>query len=187
MSGFVRTDMFTQNIEEITAFGGRRVPGYYTGKFQNKDMNYEFLTTYDKSFGDFSLNANVGANLYTVRYSYLTQATAGGLSAPGWYNIDASIDRPAVSSYLRRKEIRSLFGMVSLGYKNMLYLDASIRNDNSSALPENNNSYWYPSISGSFVFSELLDARKEWHQADGKVAPVVAPRLHDDRRAAAGQ
>ena len=158
MSGFVRTDMFTQNIEEITAFGGRRVPGYYTGKFQNKDMNYEFLTTYDKSFGDFSLNANVGANLYTVRYSYLTQATAGGLSAPGWYNIDASIDRPAVSSYLRRKEIRSLFGMVSLGYKNMLYLDASIRNDNSSALPENNNSYWYPSISGSFVFSELLDA-----------------------------
>ena len=46
--------------------------------------------------------------------------------------------------------------MGSFGYKNTYFLDASIRNDVSSALPANNNSYWYPSLSGSFVFSELL-------------------------------
>ena len=156
LSGFARGDMFTQNIEEILASGGRRPATYSTGKYQNKEMNYEFLGQYNKSWGDLSLNANVGANLYQRRYNYLYMATVGGLSAPGFYNIDASIDRPATSSYLLRKEIRSMYGMVSLGYKNIYFVDASLRNDNSSTLPADNSSYWYPSVSGSLVFSELL-------------------------------
>src|SRR5690606_34972877 len=91
------------------------------------------------------------------RYSYLSMSTVGGLSSPGFYNIDASIDRPNTNSYLLRKQIRSGFGMVSLGYRDTYFIDGSIRNDNSSALPENNNSYWYPSVSGSLVFSELTN------------------------------
>ncbi|MGZ8561553.1 MAG: SusC/RagA family TonB-linked outer membrane protein, partial [Flavisolibacter sp.] len=124
---------------------------------QNREMNYEFLGQYNKGWGDFSLNANLGANLYKRKYNYLSMATVGGLSAPGFYNIDASIDRPATSSYLLRKEIRSMYGMASFGFKNTYFIDASIRNDNSSTLPVDNNSYWYPSLSGSMVFSELLD------------------------------
>jgi len=46
--------------------------------------------------------------------------------------------------------------MGSFGYKETYFLDASVRNDISSALPKDNNSYWYPSVSGSFVFSELI-------------------------------
>ena len=156
LSGFVRGDMFTQNIEERQAFGGRRVPSFSSGKFQNREMNYEFLGQYNKGWGDFSLNANLGANIYKRKYNYLSMATVGGLSAPGFYNIDASIDRPATSSYLLRKEIRSMYGMASFGFKNTYFIDASIRNDNSSTLPEANNSYWYPSLSGSFVFSEVM-------------------------------
>jgi len=149
--------MFTQNIESRTAFGGKRLPAYSVGKFQNKEMNYEFLAQYNKKFGEFSLNANLGGNIYDRRYSYLSMSTVGGLSAPGFFNIDASIDRPNTTSYLLRKQIRSGFGMVSVGFRDTYYIDASIRNDNSSALPEANNSYWYPSLSGSFVFSQLLD------------------------------
>lgn len=157
LSGFIRADMYTQNIENISVFRyGSTVPRYAIGKYQNKEMNYEFLAEYNKEWGDFSFNANVGGNIFDRRYSYLYQATAGGLSAPGFFNIDASIDRPSTSSYLLRKQIRSGFGMISLGYRDTYFLDGSIRNDNSSALPEENNSYWYPSISGSFVFSELL-------------------------------
>jgi len=156
LSGFARADLYTQNIEERQAFGGRRVPSFSTGKYQNREMNYEFLGQYNKVWGDFSLNANVGANLYQRRYNYLSMATVGGLSAPDFFNIDASIDRPATSSYLLRKEIRSMYGMASFGYKNTYFLDASLRNDNSSTLPPANNSYWYPSVSGSVVFSELL-------------------------------
>ncbi len=157
LSAFVRGDMYTQNIENRTAFGGKDIPSYSIGKYQNKEMNYEFLAQYDKDWGDFSINANVGGNIFDRRYSYISQATVGGLSAPGFYNIDASIDRPVTSNYLLRKQVRSLFGLVSLGFLDTYFIDASIRNDNSSALPEDNNSYWYPSISGSLVFSELVD------------------------------
>ncbi len=156
LSGFVRADLFTQSLESREAAGGWKVPGYSAGKYQNREMNYEFLAQYNKNWGDLSLNANVGSNLYNRRYSYVSVATAGGLSSPDFYNIDASVDRPGASTYLLRKQIRSLYGMVSVGYKNTYFLDASIRNDNSSTLPKDNNSYWYPSLSGSFVFSELL-------------------------------
>ncbi|WP_018478517.1 SusC/RagA family TonB-linked outer membrane protein [Pontibacter roseus] len=157
VSGFVRSDMYTQNIETRTAFGGRRVPAYTTGKYQDRAMNYELLAQYNKAFGDFSLNVNAGGNIYDRRYTYLYMASVGGLSSPGFYNIAASIDRPATTSYLQRKQIRSGFGMASLGFKDTYFIDASIRNDVSSALPEHNNSYWYPSVSGSMVFSELLN------------------------------
>lgn len=157
VGGTIRSDMFTQNIDNRTAAGGRYLSEYSIGKYQNQEMNYEFLAQYSKTWGSFSLNANAGANLMHQKYTYLFQRTAGGLSTPGFYNIAASVDRPFVESYLREKEIRSLFAMVSLGYKDTWFLDASLRNDNSSTLPTTNNSYWYPSVSGSAVFSELLN------------------------------
>ncbi|OKL40397.1 SusC/RagA family TonB-linked outer membrane protein [Pontibacter flavimaris] len=156
LSSFVRSDMFTQNLEHKEAAGGRYDDGYSVGKYQNKEMNYEFLGQYTKEWGDFSLNASLGANLYSRRYTYVSQATVGGLSSPGFYSIEASRERPTTSSYLQRKEIRSGYALMSLGYKDTYYIDASLRNDNSSTLPADNNSYWYPSVSGSLVFSELL-------------------------------
>lgn len=157
LSGFVRGDMYTQNIETREAFGSWATPEYTVGKYQNREWNFEFLGTYDKTWGEFSLNANLGANLYTRRYNYLYMATAGGLSSPGYYNIDASIDRPSTTSYLLRKEIRSFYAMASFGYRDIYFIDASLRNDISSALPPDNNSYWYPSVSGSLILSELLE------------------------------
>lgn len=159
-SGFIRSDMYTQRLRNNRALGGRIISGaadaYFEGKYQNAENNYEFLTQYSKNFGDVSLNVNAGANLLTQEYSYLSQSTVGGLVSPGWYNIAASIDRPNVTNYLRKKQVRSLYGMASFGFKDIYFIDATIRNDISSALPSNNNSYTYPSVSGSIVFSELL-------------------------------
>lgn len=157
LSGHIRADMFTQNLDGRNAFGGTGTPSFWVGKYQNREMNYELLAQYDETFGDFSLSANVGTNLYDRHYTYLYQGTVGGLSAPGFYNIDASIDRPSTTSYRLDKRVVSGYGLVSLGYQDTYYIDASIRNDRSSALPSDNNSYWYPSVSGSFVFSELID------------------------------
>ncbi len=157
LSGHIRGDMFTQNLEGRNAFGGTGTPSYWAGKYQNREMNYELLAQYDERFGDVSLSANVGTNLYDRHYTYLYQGTVGGLSAPGFYNIDASIDRPSTTSYRLEKRVVSGYGLVSLGYQDTYFIDASIRNDRSSALPTDNNSYWYPSVSGSFVFSELID------------------------------
>lgn len=157
LSAFARGDMFTQNIEDREAFGGRYVPGYSVGKYENREMNYEVLAEYNKKWNDVTLDVNAGGNLYSRRYNYLSMETRGGLSSPGFYNIAASVDRPAVTSYLLRKQIRSMYAMASVGYKNTYFLDASLRNDNSSTLPSNNNSYWYPSLSASFVFSEMMN------------------------------
>ncbi|MEJ4087826.1 SusC/RagA family TonB-linked outer membrane protein [Galbibacter orientalis] len=157
VSGFIRTDMYTQNIEQRQAFGGTRLPSYSVGKYQNKEFNYELLAQYKNTWDKFSLDATVGGNIYDRDYSYLSQSTVGGLSSPGFYNIAASIDRPDTKSNKLRKKIRSFYSLVSLGYDGTYFIDASIRNDNSSALPKDNNSYWYPSVSGSVVFSELID------------------------------
>ncbi len=156
VSAFMRGDMYTQNIESYKAFGGTGNPYYSVGKYQNQEMNYELLAEYNTTWDDFSLNAIVGGNVFDRKYSYLSMATVGGLSAPGFYNIAASIDRPVTNSYALRRQIRSGYAMASFGYKGTYFLDATIRNDNSSALPTNNNSYWYPSISASWVFSEML-------------------------------
>ncbi len=181
LSGNIRTDTYTQNIEERTAFGGTGTPSYFVGKYQGREMNYEFLAQYAKNWSDFSLNASLGANHYDLNYTSLTQQTEGGLSTPNFYNIEASIDRPTVSSTLRRKQIRSAYALMSLGYRGIYFVDATIRNDVSSALPAAHNSYWYPSISGSFVFSELVNVtalslgklRVSYAQAGSDLSPYL--------------
>ncbi len=181
VNGFVRQDGFTQNLDGRNAAGGRGTPSFWIGKYQSKEMNYEFLAQYNKGFGDFSLNANLGGNILTQRYDYLQEETQGGFVTPGFYNIANSLQRPTVINYLRKKEVRSAYGSVTLGYKNIYFLDASLRNDISSTLPQNNNSYLYPSVSGSVVFSELLKwqplsygkARLSFAQAGSDIPPYL--------------
>jgi hypothetical protein len=63
---------------------------------------------------------------------------------------------PDVVEIDARKRINSVFSSLSLGYKNTYFMDVTARNDWSSTLPSNNNSYFYPSVGGSFIFSELI-------------------------------
>ncbi|WP_165761212.1 SusC/RagA family TonB-linked outer membrane protein [Niastella koreensis] len=156
VNGFVRQDGFIQNLDGRNAEGGRGVPAFWIGKYESKEMNYEFLATYNKEFGRFTVGANLGGNLMNQRYTYLRQETQGGFVSPGFYDITNSLDRPLVKNVLKRKEVRSAYGSVSLGYNNTYFIDASLRRDISSALPDNNNAYLYPSVSASMVFSELL-------------------------------
>lgn len=62
-----------------------------------------------------------------------------------------------------KKQINSIFGSASVGYKHTYYLEATLRGDKSSTLPISNNIYVYPSISGSVVFSEFIK-NKELNQ-----------------------
>jgi TonB-linked SusC/RagA family outer membrane protein len=181
VSGFVRQDGFTQNLDGRNAPGGRGTPAFWIGKYQSKEMNYEFLAQYNKELGDLSLNLNLGGNILSQRYDYLQEETQGGFVTPGFYNIANSLERPSVVDYLRKKEVRSAYGSATLGYKNTYFLDASLRNDISSTLPQNNNSYLYPSVSASIVFSELLKwkplsfgkVRLSFAQAGADIAPYL--------------
>ncbi len=120
------------------------------------ENNYEVLVNYNENFKDLSVVANAGGNVRYNRTEGQFQATVGGLSAPGFYNIAASIDRPLANNYLFERQVNSVFGNVSLGFRDFIFVEGSIRNDWSSTLPAGNNSYLYPSVSAGLVFSELL-------------------------------
>lgn len=130
--------------------------GFSTLTADTRENNYELLLSYNQNFGDLSLVANAGGNIRYNRISGLFQATQGGLSAPNFYNIAASINRPVANNYLFQRQVNSVFGNVSLGYRDFAFIEASLRNDWASTLPQANNSYLYPSVSGSFVFTEFV-------------------------------
>jgi len=134
--------------------GGRG--GYSNLTANSRENNYEVLVSYDQTFGDLSVVANGGGNIRYNRTDGVFQATVGGLSTPGFYNIAASNNRPVTNNYLFERQINSVFGNVSLGYKDIVFVEASVRNDWSSTLPRGNNSYLYPSISAGLIFTELL-------------------------------
>lgn len=72
------------------------------------------------------------------------------------YRLSNSVDRPKVTSIRRQKSINSFYGLISASWRNMIFLDVTGRNDWSSTLAPGNNSYFYPSVSGSVILSDLL-------------------------------
>ncbi len=82
------------------------------------------------------------------------------LLQPGVFTLTNNRSNVQTEGRYARKAIRSMFGMASFAYKSMYYLDLSARNDWSSTLPVENNSYFYPAASASVVVSEMADLGK---------------------------
>jgi TonB-linked SusC/RagA family outer membrane protein len=138
------------------ASGGLELDRYNINNGQTGEYNQEFLVEYKHQFGDFGWNQSVGGNRRQDFRKENSSTTAGGLAVPGLYSITASKDRPVVANTWSEYKINSLYARGTFSYKNYLFLDYSLRNDWSSALPENENSYLYPSVSLSFVFTDLM-------------------------------
>jgi TonB-linked SusC/RagA family outer membrane protein len=134
--------------------GGLGAYAYLTGAIL--ENNYESMISFNKDIQKISILVNAGGNIRYNRTEGTLQATAGGLTTPGYYNIAASKDRPTTANYLFEKKVNSVFANASLGYRDFLYIEGSVRNDWSSTLPPANNTYLYPSISASLVFSEFF-------------------------------
>lgn len=147
---------------EFNDFKAPTTPGFEAGRlqssqFHNRMYNTEFLALYNNAWGDFDFNATLGGNIFKVDNG-TTVITAQDMQIRDVVTLlsfsESSIDQ---GSY--RKQINSVFGAVNVGWRHMLFVDATIRGDQSSTLPTKNNVYIYPSVSGSFVFSELLDSK----------------------------
>ncbi|MDH0673701.1 SusC/RagA family TonB-linked outer membrane protein [Empedobacter sp. GD03861] len=152
----VMGDTYDMQISERVAVGSQAMSKYSEAYYKFTEMNYEGRLHFDKKWGDFSLNAFAGVNRRHKTQSRLSSSTNGGLVVPNYYFIGNSLDNPTTSSFRETSEVNSIYGMISLGYKNMLFLEATGRNDWFSTLPIINNSYFYPSVTGSFVFSEVF-------------------------------
>ncbi|BEH00367.1 SusC/RagA family TonB-linked outer membrane protein [Bacteroides sedimenti] len=156
-------DFFVDKQYERNAVFSQEQSRYSEISRQQVETNHEFMLSYNtRLLEEISFDANVGSNIMNRRYEYVHGETDGGLAIPMFYNLKNSVNPAKSDNYLRKKSINSVFASATLGYKSTYYLDLSLRNDWSSTLPNGNNSYMYPSVTGSFVFSELLRDKTPW-------------------------
>lgn len=131
--------------------------GYYKQQFiSNYEINTDGLLTYTEKIGNrIDLRASIGANNMRRKFRGM-DASVDGLVIPGVYKLTNGINSPLVSSTITERVINSVYALLNLSYEDKIFLDVTGRNDWSSTLPEQNNSFFYPSVSTSFVLTELF-------------------------------
>jgi len=170
VTGRATLDTYTQFQEQHLGVGTTAVPfgiglhyvgsGYSRENINFTETNYKIIFNFTKNLtSKLNLTALAGGNIRNDHRNTIYASTNGGMIVPGLNAISNSVDPPLAplegESTIR---VYSVFGSVSLGYNGLWYLDATLRRDQSSTLPISNDSYWYPSVSGSFIFSKLLHA-----------------------------
>ena len=160
LQGTVGTDINNMTFDDFVA---KTTPGQAAGSltnqvFHNRTLNAELLMLYNHSWGDFDLNATFGGNIFKVDNKTYTMK---GLNQQ-MMNLETIMNysEQHVQQDTYKKQINSLYGSASLGYKHTYYLEGTLRGDKSSTLPLNHNTYVYPSVSGSMVFSEFIKNKR---------------------------
>ena len=106
---------------------------------RRREINHDIMLTFDKAFNDFNVNAVAGFNGNERRLSYLDSKVTN-LTVPTYFN----------------------YAQAEVAYKSMLYLTLTGRNDWSSTLPKENRSFFYPGVTVSYIFSEMLKEKTPW-------------------------
>ena len=163
LTGRVGYDQYTTNDYTYIAPGSALAPLYQNGRLSKDMVNYTYITTtvmsnFHKSFGDFDTHLMVGTtaedfntknqNLWGYAFSTPGTISFNNMEQTNKFFTDATTRRRLVGGY----------GELGVSYKDLVYLTGTGRNDWSSTLPIANWSYFYPSVSGSFIFSQLLPA-----------------------------
>jgi TonB-linked SusC/RagA family outer membrane protein len=157
LKSYARMSNYTNENDQRVASGGLNLDSYSILQNFYRELNLESNLIYKRKFGDnISFDGLLGVNKRKNYYSQLSQATAGGLSTANYFDLAASIARPTVTRDYEKKIVNSIYGKASVGYKDFLFLEGTLRNDWSSALPVNANSYLYPSLGANVIFTELL-------------------------------
>ena len=155
----VSLDTYNEFQEERIAVGSNKVSSYSRTDRSFRETNYDLLANYDNNLSaNFNLKALAGINMRRSSSNSIYTATNGGLIVPGLYSI-ANTKNPVLSSVesYTARAVDGYFAGATLGYKEFLTLDATIRRDRSSTLPTVSNAYNYYAVSGSWLFSKNLD------------------------------
>jgi TonB-linked SusC/RagA family outer membrane protein len=191
ITGRLGYDQYNTNDYTFIAPGSALSPLYQNGRLSKDLFNYTYISTtvmsnFHKSFGDFDTHLMLGTTAESTEilsqnhwgYNFTTPGTVSfnGISSSNKFFTDGTT----------RKRLVGTYGEVGVSYKDLLYLTATGRNDWSSTLPLENRSYFYPSVSGSFVFTQLLPknsilsfgkVRASWAQV-GKDANAYATNTY---------
>ena len=131
--------------------------GFGEDNIFNQETNAEFLFTAMPvlSASPVTLTMNFGGNRRDNRFQINTQGTTD-LIVPGVYTLGNSEVSPTFIPHEQRKRVESLYGSAQAGFRDYLFVEVTGRNDWSSTLPRENNSYFYPSVSTSLVFTDAF-------------------------------
>ncbi|MGI9541873.1 MAG: SusC/RagA family TonB-linked outer membrane protein, partial [Cyclobacteriaceae bacterium] len=152
-------DYFNDLRTSRRAFSTQR---FANGQFREdmiffKEQNTDFLLSYNKEINsDFQLGVSVGGNRRTEENRY-RRISANSLSVPGIYNFQNAAEPLSKTQFDDEKTVNSLYAFANISYKNVLFLDVTGRNDWSSTLPSDNNSYFYPSVGASAILSDMME------------------------------
>jgi TonB-linked SusC/RagA family outer membrane protein len=140
---------------------GSSLGGYSEGTIRQFLINTDFLISYENQIvKDLAYRVNLGGNAMMQRFDYENGNTVGGIIDPFWFSLENSVDNPYHRTSYVEKAVNSLYAFGELDFKRLLFLELTGRNDWSSTLPDGNNSFFYPSASLGFVFSDLLKMSK---------------------------
>jgi len=154
-------DTYTDRRKQIFAIGSQRQP---TGQVQDQvfyrsEFNSDLIVTAKKDniFLD-GLNASllVGQNVNQRRFQTIA-SQADNLTLPGYYNAaNGSVFSNGTGESNSLRRILGVYSQLTLGYNNYLFLELTGRADQSTTLPTANRTFFYPSATASFVFTDAF-------------------------------
>ena len=158
------TDTYTEQRYAHSAIGTRRT-SRQKGDMSEivnrvREDNYDALLSYKyDSNKDFKIEINAGGS---HQRSFFRQVGFNGVEfqIPNLFTISNTLTQSPVFGF-SESAINSIYGAAQFSYKSFAYLDFTGRNDWSSTLPLNNNSFFYPSVSASFVLTEAIDISRD--------------------------
>lgn len=159
------SDRRKQTFEKVTYGTGQR-PAPSTGgivedAFSRRIVNSDFILTFKKKISeDFSTTLLLLNNIRQDDVRNLT-ASASALSTPGFFNLSNRVGELGGGEFYSKRRIIGFAGDLTINYRNYLYLNGTLRNDISSTLPKENNSYLYPSVNTSFILTEAIESLKD--------------------------
>ena len=161
LSAMIRsnTDFNTSRFNKRDAYNGIiNRSGSYNNTWKNyRQYQSEFLISFHDSIGkDITYTANLGGSSFQNRDESTYLSTSGGLSVPYFYNVQYSVNPVNTAYGLYEKRVNGLYTFAQIAYKSWLFTDITARNDWSSTLPAAHRSYFYPSISTSFIYTEAF-------------------------------
>lgn len=153
------SDQYTTNTESRVYSGSPLTPTgrFSMGKNTFMENNFSALVTASKDdlFGNFGVAASVGGNLMHQKSSSLS-GNAGELEVPNLFMLNNGIGNPTITEGSTERKINSVYGTFQLNYNGFWFVDVTGRNDWSSTLSEDNRSFFYPSVSSSLVFTDMI-------------------------------
>lgn len=148
---FTNTDFITEEASRAPVNSG-----LYRVQKRKTQLNYsELLVSYTRPLTDDIELSVTGGGIISTESGTFTSVETNGFIVPNWFSLNNSQNQRNSRGDRFEERQDAVFGVLNLSYRNMLYLEATGRNDWSSTLPSANNSYFYPSVSASFVFSEV--------------------------------